>query len=301
MGTRNHPTCLLGSTHLITQNPSTLREEEVHIIGPNTAAISGVSQLSVGIDVSITFPAGPSPLTVNVTQNPDFTKIKPIKAYSGNYVYPLIRFEYNVQKTLMPLVDIKVKVPLHGVTPDMSSDPNSRYKNVTTTLLHAFMSEFRLMKPAYALEPGDKVKVNIANDLTFQKRGIVIDTSVIPFQTVYGLILSDKAGLDALNVNNNTLTSSTLQPITETFYNLYEKQKEEDVVEKEERVLESLIEYSRNFVQNIHPSPQSGKVNGLEPNDHVIFTNGIATGSIDIQTGLYMKHRFGYYPHELVP
>jgi hypothetical protein len=269
-------------------------------------------EISLGVDTGIDVVA-----EVNIVFAPVFNAtlrplkppgdIAPIKSFKGTYVYPAIKFNY-VAVPKLQVLKVDVKVPLRGVAfdsqPCIVGDGNYHCYKLITTLLHPFVNEYGRVIPAYTLEVGDKIFVDrslMAGELIFQNRGMVTNIDLLsPLpppppvpdrpDNVYGLIVTDQIGaqafFDASGVLNNNL-GELVGKLNDTIGGPIEK-------------ADSVVDYLKYFLYAQYPSQQPGKLNGLEPIEHVIITNKIPTGTVDIQEGLYRKHRDGYFPDDLI-
>lgn len=110
----------------------------------------------------------------------------------------------------------------------------------------------------------------------------------MPPEDVFGLILTDSSRAEALItwVDTNDLLETLLAA--------------SHGITDEIEFIDQVVDTLESLVKAIHVQ-EPGKLNGLRPEEQVIFTNEIATGSFDLQRRLFALHRDGYKPDYLIP
>jgi hypothetical protein len=304
MGDRTGSACVIASTKVIAKG-----------IGPRDIWVTDVVA-GFDIDYFGGLPASPPPQSklVNVKL---LNEVEPLLSLTGVDVYPVIRYKYKdyyAGVANYPLLDIQVKILPSPVPPP--PEPPHLSPNITCSYLHPFMkwnggegvgathmSPNAKIVPAYSLEENDLIFV----DPYPGSIGKVISVTRLLPQDVYGLIVLDLTNAESFSViaeglidGVNTSLKDYHKQVVKRLQQLQLSSDEADAIGYFESLEFAVTTFATALSGNLPPSPP-GTIHGLAPEDYMIITNSIASGTLYVQRGYYKEARTGFPLPALVP
>jgi hypothetical protein len=303
MGDRNGAGCVVGTTQVM-----------VNGIGPQD-----ISSIDVYFDLNLDY-TGPIPELKYTKYGGDPRDIRPIKSLRGMYnVHPVIRYHFENFFTGgfgYPLLNIRVKIlpnPEPLVEPPCAGD---NCPAVTCTPVHPFMiwngplgvpltptllEQYAKIVPAYCLKQGDRIFLDPSpTPAPTAPMGIIESIILMPPQEVYGLWVMD--GPNAANVTEAAV-QSLIALVNQDLADSWTKGTIINPVGADDFACNKFDFYwNELFTEKNSIGLQPPLSNGLQfPEEFMIITDSIATGTLNVQYGYYKRAREGFALDTLVP
>lgn len=268
---------------------------------PQGMAPQPISTINVINEIVVNFAFNPPKLTPSIS-NPigNVTPIKSLRVPT-TYVYPVTRYKYTNDASY-PLLRLQVKIPPAGVgITDDDCGPGDLCKVIICSFLHPFMNINRRIVPAYCVDPGTKIAVD-PNPLTNQF-GIVNSVTLEAPMTVVGLEVMDyanAAAVPALVPPLFDVVNAELAPLWEQNPNRPLPLRKLEAMDFAYSRFATLLSQALAVV--IPPPPGPAPVlYGLQPEEFMIITELIATGTLDVQHGHYRETQNGIDLINIIP